>query len=251
MRMRVIIVFVIIIVFCTGCSKKNTNIAMQTPMITPKVEVQTNTATSGGNEDWRYETTIESMTNFINTVNAETYCGGSFKDVILRIRQDGYIIVPTFDGEISAVLTDAEIGRVVLSQSEPQNGTLPPYFVIHFSDNGFRYRADIYLIKENEASDFAENGFNAINGNYITEAQEYQETQYITETFVSSQGQEMQIRSFSHPLKNADYSAAEVVLEEKFYIRIVGDYSQKSNVYDAINKELLSHIGFTKVYLND
>ena len=193
-----------------------------------------------------HEASFEEMTAFLNTVNADTFENGNFKDIIERIRTEGYIIQPYFDGE-PAVLRKTDDDGDVLLHPRYNNVKVPPKFMYHLIDNEFWYRIEIMYIDEEFVSAAKENGYWGVYADRdATTIDKIKDDAAISHHTLTIDGAERNVTV----TKNANGQSYGEFVWDKYLIRVRGDLLTVHNPHMNINLDILPHLSFEKLPLN-
>lgn len=196
-----------------------------------------------------HEETFEEMAAFLNTVNADTFENGNFKDIIERVRTEGYIVQPYFDGK-PAVLRDTKPnnnGNVLLCPRY-ENVKVPPEFMYHLIDEEFLYRIEVMYIEEEFVPAAEANGYLGVRAFRDNKALElFKQKTDIKHEKVVIGGIEKNITITTY---DDGISHGEFVWDEQYLIRIYGDVVENSSTaHTTINLDILPHLSFHKLPL--
>lgn len=187
--------------------------------------------------------TFEDMVAFLNTVNANVFEAGNFKEIIDRTRADGYILRPYFDNKPASLNNTGE-NRNVLLCPRYDNGKIPPGFMYHLREGKQKYRIEITYIEEEFVYAAEENGF---AGFYAARnPQATSKTLSLPHTTVTIGGIEKNV-TITNGSGNSPYGE---FVWDKYLIRISGDLFTTGRPDAALNTDLFSHISFRKIRLN-
>ena len=196
------------------------------------------------------EVSFEDMINFINTVDEETYQDGDFNSIIDRVREEGYIIRPYFDGEPSTLADRGSSGAVYI---EPYyvKPNVPPQFMYHFDDDGYKYRINVMYIDEayidaSDADGYA--GYRKYrDGDTTGQWKTTEEYNNITHQIINIDGEDRNVTFETWP--DNDITNAFFVWD-KYLIKVAGDvYVEGGNAYGTCNVNLLTRLSFEKIPL--
>ena len=236
------------VLLLTACGKTNTNPSASpasggtpTPIILADSRPQ----------QPHHEAFFEDMVTFLNTVNADTFESGNFKNIIERVKTEGYIIRPYYDGQPSTLYKGDTDAAVVLCP-EYENAYFPPEFLYHLIDDNYRYRVEVLYIEE-EMIPIAEKwGYIGIN-RYKRGDTEEEWTKTTSLVFnkqtIIWDDVETEVTIVTDP-EDANSSYASFVWDNKYLMRIVGDTIENSDAYSTINLDILPHLSFEKMPLN-
>ncbi len=197
------------------------------------------------------EASFEDMITFLNTVDVDTFENGNFKDIIERVKTEGYIIRPYYDGQPST-LYETVNGTLVVLCPEYENAYFPAEFLYHLIDDNYRYRVEVLYIEE-EMIPIAEKwGYIGIN-RYKRGDTEEEWTKTTTLVFnkqtITFGNVETEVTIVTDR-EDENSSYASFIWENKYLMRIFGNTIEGGNVYDVINTDILSHLSFEKMPLN-
>lgn len=189
-----------------------------------------------------HETSFEDMTALLNTVNANIFESGNFKEIIDRTRADGYILRPYFDNKPAALQKQNELGSVLLCPRY-DGGKIPPGFMYHLQEGEQKYTLDITYIEEEFISAAEENGS---AGFYAARNQKQmlKDSPDRRHTTVTIGGTEKNVTVTS----NGAYPYGEFVWD-KYLIRVSGPLFTAGQPNAELNTELFSRISFRKIRL--
>lgn len=236
------------VLLLTACGKTNTNPSASpasggtpTPIILADSRPQ----------QPHHEAFFEDMVTFLNTVNADTFESGNFKNIIERVKTEGYIIRPYYDGQPSTLYKGDTDAAVVLCP-EYENAYFPAEFLYHLIDDNYRYRVEVLYIEE-EMIPIAEKwGYIGIN-RYKRGDTEEEWTKTTTLVFnkqtITFGNVETEVTIVTDR-EDENSSYASFIWENKYLMRIFGNTIEGGNVYDVINTDILSHLSFEKMPLN-
>ena len=197
------------------------------------------------------EASFEDMVTFLNTVNADTFESGNFKDIIERVRTKGYIIRPYFDGQPSTLYETAN-GTLVVLCPEYENAYFPPEFLYHLIDDNYRYRVEILYIEEEMipiAKKWRYIGINRYKRGDTEEEWTKTTSLVFNKQTIIWDDVETEVTIVTDP-EDANSSYASFVWDNKYLMRIVGDTIENSDAYSTINLDILPHLSFEKMPLN-
>ena len=193
-----------------------------------------------------HETTFEDMAAFLNTVNADTFESGNFKDIIERVRTEGYIVQPYFDGK-PAVLRNTDDDGDVLLCPRYDNVKFPPEFMYHLIDEEFWYRIEVMYIEEEFVSAAEENGYWGVRAaREATTIENLKEDSTISHHTLTIDGTERNV-TVTNATNGQSYGD---FVWDKYLIRVRGDLLTASNPHMNINLDILPHLSFEKMPLN-
>lgn len=197
------------------------------------------------------EASFEDMITFLNTVDVDTFENGNFKDIIERVKTEGYIIRPYYDGQPST-LYETVNGTLVVLCPEYESAYFPAEFLYHLIDDNYRYRVEVLYIEE-EMIPIAEKwGYIGIN-RYKRGDTEEEWTKTTTLVFnkqtITFGNVETEVTIVTDR-EDENSSYASFIWENKYLMRIFGNTIEGGNVYDVINTDILSHLSFEKMPLN-
>lgn len=192
------------------------------------------------------EASFEDMVTFLNTVNADTFESGNFKDIIERVRTEGYIVQPYFDGE-PAVLRNTDDDGDVLLCPRYDNVKFPPEFMYHLIDEEFWYRIEVIYIDEHFVSAAEENGYWGVRAaREATTIENLKEDSTISHHTLTIDGTERNV-TVTNDTNGQSYGD---FVWDKYLIRVRGDLLTASNPHMNINLDILPHLSFEKMPLN-
>ena len=192
------------------------------------------------------EASFEDMVTFLNTVNADTFESGNFKDIIERVRTEGYIVQPYFDGE-PAVLRNTDDDGDVLLCPRYDNVKVPPKFMYHLIDEEFWYRIEVMYIDEHFVSAAEENGYWGVCADReATTIEELKGASTISHHTLTIDGAERNVTVTN----NTNGQSYGDFVWDKYLIRVRGDLLTASNPHMNINLDILPHLSFEKMPLN-
>ena len=186
------------------------------------------------------EATFEDMAAFINTVDADSFENGNFKDIIERVKNEGYLVRPYFDEQPASSLPYRE--QIMLSPKY-DNIKCPPSFTYYCTDGGYLYTIEIYYINEELIPIAKEDGMGGLY-NYQMGIQETNEATAPTRT-----AYEVDITGTDGYVTIVAARYAEFVWDNKYLMKIKGNTIESENAYETINVELLDHLSFQKMPL--
>lgn len=192
------------------------------------------------------EASFEDMVTFLNTVNADTFESGNFKDIIERVRTEGYIVRPYFDRE-PAVLRNTDDDGDVLLCPRYDNVKFPPEFMYHLIDEEFWYRIEVMYIEEEFVSAAEENGYWGVRAaREATTIENLKEDSTISHHTLTIDGTERNV-TVTNDTNGQSYGD---FVWDKYLIRVRGDLLTASNPHMNINLDILPHLSFEKMPLN-
>ena len=197
------------------------------------------------------EASFEDMITFLNTVDANTFENGNFKNIIEQVKAEGYIVRPYFDGQPST-LYETVNGTLVVLCPEYENAYFPPEFLYHLIDDNYRYRVEILYIEE-EMIPIAEKwGYIGINRykRGDTEEEWTKTTSLVFNKQMITFGDIETEVTIVTDRQDENSSYASFIWENKYLMRIFGNTIEGGNVYDVINTDILPHLSFQKMPLN-
>ncbi len=193
-----------------------------------------------------HETTFEDMAAFLNTVNADTFENGNFKDIIERVKNEGYIVQPYFDGK-PAVLRNTDDDGDVLLFPRYNNVKVPPKFMYHLIDEEISYRVDVMYIDEQFISAAQSNGYLGVcSARDEQTLDEIKGDSTITHYVLTIDGSERNVTVITY----TDGQSYGEFVWDKYLIRVRGDLLTANDSYTNINLDLLPHLSFEKMPLN-
>ena len=193
------------------------------------------------------ELNFESMVTFIQTVNADTFENGNFKDIIEKVRTEGYIIQPYFDNRPAQLRDPYEEGAVLICPAY-ENVKFPPEFMYHLISNEFWYRIEVIYIEEEFVPAAEANGYLGVRAFRDNKALElFKQKTDIKHEKVVIGGIEKNITITTY---DDGISHGEFVWDEQYLIRIYGDVVENSSTaHTTINLDILPHLSFQKLPL--
>ena len=198
-----------------------------------------------------HETTFEDMAAFLNTVNADTFENGNFKNILERVKAEEYIIRPYYDGQPSTLYKGDTDAAVVLCP-EYENAYFPPEFLYHLIDGNYRYRVEILYIEEEMIPIAKKWGYIGINRykRGDTEEEWTKTTSLVFNKQTITFGNVETEVTIVTDREDENSSYASFIWENKYLMRIFGNTIDEENVYDVINTDILPHLSFEKMPLN-
>ena len=186
------------------------------------------------------------MAAFLNTVNADTFENGNFKDIIERVKNEGYIVQPYFDGK-PAVLRNTDDDGDVLLFPRYNNVKVPPKFMYHLIDEEISYRVDVMYIDEQFISAAQSNGYLGVcSARDEQTLDEIKGDSTITHYVLTIDGSERNVTVITY----TDGQSYGEFVWDKYLIRVRGDLLTANDSYTNINLDLLPHLSFEKMPLN-
>ncbi len=191
------------------------------------------------------EATFEDMAAFINTVDADSFENGNFKNIIERVKNEGYLVRPYYDNLPAGIRQ--QTNQVRLS---PENDNIgyPANFTYSCQDNNYLYTIRIFYIEPDLIPIAKEGGTGGLYY-YQMGIQETNEATAPTRTAyeVDITGTDGYVTIIAARTKNA--STAEFVWDNQYLIQINGNTIESENAHETINLELLDHLSFQKMPL--
>ena len=230
-----------------ACDGTNTDPAGSSSAGTPTPFIQAD----GRPQQPHHEAYFEDMISFLNTVDADTFENGNFKNIIEQVRANGYIVRPYYDGEPST-LYETVNGTLVVLCPEYENAYFPPEFLYHLIDDNYRYRVEVLYIEE-EMIPIAEKwGIIGINRYKRGDTKEEwtKTTSLVFDKQTITLGDVETEVTIVTDQADENSSYASFVWDNKYLMRIVGDTIENPDAYSIINLDLLSHLSFEKMPLN-
>ena len=192
------------------------------------------------------EASFEDMVTFLNTVNADAFENGNFKDIIERVKNEGYIVQPYFDGK-PAVLRNTDDDGDVLLFPRYNNVKVPPKFMYHLIDEEFSYRVDVMYIDEQFISAAQSNGYLGVcSARDEQTLDEIKGDSTITHYVLTIDGSERNVTVITY----TDGQSYGEFVWDKYLIRVRGDLLTANDSYTNINLDLLPRLSFEKMPLN-
>ena len=231
------------ILLLTACGETNTD-SSDSPSSanTPTAVIQAD----GIPQQPHSEASFEDMAAFLNTVNADTFENGNFKDIIERVKNEGYIVQPYFDGK-PAVLRNTDDDGDVLLFPRYNNVKVPPKFMYHLIDEEFSYRVDVMYIDEQFISAAQSNGYLGVcSARDEQTLDEIKGDSTITHYVLTIDGSERNVTVITY----TDGQSYGEFVWDKYLIRVRGDLLTANDSYTNINLDLLPHLSFEKMPLN-
>ena len=192
------------------------------------------------------EASFEDMVTFLNTVNADAFENGEFKDIIERVRNEGYLIRPYFDGEPALPRENWE--QIMLS---PVYDYLknPPCFTYFCSSDEYLYTIDFFYLDEALIPIAKESGFSGIYQVLYGNTQIDPSIAPVHTTCeVPIDGTDTFVTVVTAQTQESSY--AEFMWDEKYLVKIHGNYIENKNALKVINLDILPHLSFEKMPLN-
>ena len=198
-----------------------------------------------------HEAYFEDMVTFLNTVNSDTFESGNFKNIIDRVKAEGYIIRPYYDGQPST-LYETVNGTLVVLCPEYENAYFPPEFLYHLIDDNYRYRVEVLYIEEEMIPIAKKWGYIGINRykRGDTEEEWTKTTSLVFNKQTITFGDVETEVTIVTDREDENSSYASFVWDNKYLMRIFGNTIEGGNVYDVINTDILPHLSFEKMPLN-
>ena len=231
------------ILFLTACGETNTD-SSDSPSSadTPTAVIHAD----GIPQQPHSEASFEDMVTFLNTVNADAFENGNFKDIIERVKNEGYIVQPYFDGK-PAVLRNTDDDGDVLLFPRYNNVKVPPKFMYHLIDEEFSYRVDVMYIDEQFISAAQSNGYLGVcSARDEQTLDEIKGDSTITHYVLTIDGSERNVTVITY----TDGQSYGEFVWDKYLIRVRGDLLTANDSYTNINLDLLPRLSFEKMPLN-
>ena len=231
------------ILLLTACGETNTDLSgSPSSADTPTAVIHAD----GIPQQPHSEASFEDMAAFLNTVNADTFENGNFKDIIERVKNEGYIVQPYFDGK-PAVLRNTDDDGDVLLFPRYNNVKVPPKFMYHLIDEEFSYRVDVMYIDEQFISAAQSNGYLGVcSARDEQTLDEIKGDSTITHYVLTIDGSERNVTVITY----TDGQSYGEFVWDKYLIRVRGDLLTANDSYTNINLDLLPHLSFEKMPLN-
>lgn len=191
------------------------------------------------------EATFEDMMNFLNTVNVNTFENSNFKDIINRVKAEGYLIRPYYDGQPAGIQENTNQVRL-----SPQNDNIgyPSNFTYFCKNDEYLYTIRVFYIKEELLSIAKKDGIGGLY-NYQMGIQKNEENAPSSEKHKTNINKtDGYINIFIS--RTGDTSHAEFMWDDKYLIQINGNVEENGNAHETINLEILNHLSFEKMPLN-
>lgn len=235
MSKRISLIWMILCLLFTACNSP----AGSAPTPTPQIDC-------GGfppPQQPHSETTFEDMVTLLNTVNANVFESGNFKEIIDRTRADGYILRPYFDNRPAALQADKNGDVSICPRYD--GGRIPPGFMYHLREGKQSYQIEITYIEEEFISAAEENGFAGFYAarNPETASKNSSPRSHYTVMIGDTE------KNITVTASTNGFSYGEFVWE-KYLIRVSGNLFTTGQPDATINTDLFSHLSFRKMRLN-